>query len=88
MSQGIVKVKPKPAAQPDIVAQPGTVETGSSPSTTLNFWYPGFEVSVGQTVEYTIDARNNAFCVVTRIIQPPKHHGHDAPPVPADENQQ
>jgi hypothetical protein len=88
MSQGIVKVKPKPAAPPDINAQPGTVQAGSSAATILNFWYPGFDVTVGQTVEYTIDARNTAWCTVTRIIPTPKQHGFEVPPVPADEDAQ
>jgi hypothetical protein len=89
MSQGIVKVTPRPNAWGTLqltAVGPDTTPSIATVGKTFDFNYPGFDVGQGQTVECTFDS--SAKCTVTRIIQTPKHHGHDAPPVPTGEDAQ
>lgn len=69
MSQGIVKVTPKPGAMGSLQVtiadvNPWRVVAG----TMLSFPAPSFEVKVGDTVECTINSATT--CTVTRVIIP------------------
>ncbi len=69
MSQGIVRVTPKPGAmgQLEVIladSNPFGVRVGD----TLNFAATKFTVNVGDIVECTIDSRTN--CTVTKVLIP------------------
>ena len=88
MSQGIVKVTPRPGSWGTL--EVSTVGPETTPSIvavgkTFDFNDPGFSVGLGQTVECAFDSTSK--CTVSRVISPPppKRHGHNAPPVPTEE---
>jgi len=88
MSQGIVRATPRPGS----AIADGKVEVNKAEpdkniyvGQTFSFSDPGFTVQLQSIVEFTITTAQ--FCTVTKILQPPppKHHGHNAPPVPTQE---